>query len=95
MHFEITIWAQEGCTRCEQAKAWFAAHGHEVTVRDLDGLAREPIDIRNTVMADLQLQNGALPLVYRGNETTGTVMTPEEVDALMEAAEQREGTGDA
>lgn len=51
---------------CEAARNKYVGDGYEVEEKDVERLAEEPSDIRNTVMADLQMRDGAFPLVYVG-----------------------------
>lgn len=68
MRPKITVWTQAGCPRCEKIQAFLAAAGYEVTEKDVDNLADEPPDRRSSVMADLQMVDGELPLVYAGDK---------------------------
>ena len=83
----ITIWTQAGCPRCDIVKRWFLNNGYEVTEKDIDALATvEPADLRNEVMADLQMQDGALPLVY----AEGEAMDPYRVSEIVTVAQDIE-----
>lgn len=68
MQPKITIWTQAGCPRCEKIKGQFVADGYEVAEKDIDALVDESPDVRSSVMADLQMQDGELPLVYAGDK---------------------------
>ncbi len=84
MRPKITIWTQDGCGRCITVADWFRAKGYEVETRsaELTDLTAEPEDVRNTVMADLQMQDGVFPLVYFGK----TVVRPDQVNAIIDSA---------
>ena len=75
----ITIWSQADCPSCALAVEWFRKEGYDVTVKDVAHLAEEAPDLRSDVMADLQMRDGKLPLVYAG----GTAMDPDTLAALI------------
>ena len=79
MRPKITIWSQADCPSCVAVEAWFRREGYDVAVRDIADLPGEPADERNDVMADLQLRDGKLPLVY----ANGTAMDPDAIAALI------------
>lgn len=68
MRPKITVWTQSGCPRCEKIKGQFVADGYDVAEKDIDALADESPDVRSSVMADLQMQDGGLPLVYANDK---------------------------
>ncbi len=84
MRPKITIWTQEGCGRCATVAGWFRANGYEVETRsaEFNDLAAEPEELRRTVLSDLQIQDGAFPLVYIGNR----VVHPDDVDSIIDSA---------
>lgn len=75
----ITIYTTPDCQRCITVKAVFRNYGYEVTEKDVDTLASEPDEIRASAMADLQMQDGALPLVYYGDK----LLPPERVEEII------------
>ncbi len=66
MQKKATLWTMQDCPNCEKEKKILLAEGYEVRVRDCGagdwkGLANDPD--RDDVMAQLQVQDGAFPVV--------------------------------
>ena len=71
------LWGNAGCPNCEKEKELLRAEGYAVEVRDI-AACRKNTDL--DAFAQLQLQNGTLPVVKIGDE----FVMPASVTAALE-----------
>ena len=71
------LWGNSGCPNCEKEKELLRAEGYAVEVRDIAACGKNT-DL--DAFAQLQLQNGTLPVVKIGDE----FVMPASVTAALE-----------
>ena len=61
------VYYQDGCTNCKDAAASLRRVGYDVVEEDFE-MVQDDISTRNNIMAQLQLQDGAFPVVMINGE---------------------------